>query len=53
MGRRLWHEERYRARIFTVDLDVVWKTICEDLPTLAEQVRKLREALQKNPGTGN
>ena len=37
---------------FTVDLDVVWKTICEELPTLAEQVRALRGALQKDPGTG-
>ena len=34
---------------FTVDLDVVWKTVCEDLPTLAEQVRVLRDALQKDP----
>ena len=31
---------------FTVDLDVVWKTVCEDLPTLAEQVRALRGALR-------
>ncbi len=37
---------------FTVDLDVVWKMICEDLPTLAEQVRVLRDAMQKDPGTG-
>jgi uncharacterized protein with HEPN domain len=38
---------------FTVDLDVVWKTVCEDLPTLAEQVRALRGAVQQDPGTGN
>ncbi len=38
---------------FTVDLDVIWKTICEDLPALAEQVRALRGALQKDPGTGD
>ena len=38
---------------FTVDLDVVWKTVCEDLPTLAEQVRALRSALQKDPGCGD
>lgn len=31
---------------FTVDLDVVWKTVCEDLPTLAEQARMLRGALR-------
>ena len=28
-----------------VELDVVWKTLCEDLPALAEQVRALRGAL--------
>ena len=38
---------------FTVDLDVVWKTVCEDLPALAEQVRELRGALQKDPSTGD
>jgi len=37
---------------FTVDLEVVWKTVCEDLPTLAEQVRAMRSALEKEPGTG-
>ena len=36
---------------FTVDLEVVWKTVCEDLPALAEQVGALRDALQKDPGT--
>lgn len=30
---------------FTVDLDVVWKTVCEDLPVLSEQIRVLRDAL--------
>ena len=38
---------------FTVDLDGVWKTVCEDLPALAEQVRALRGALQKDPSTGD
>ena len=38
---------------FTVDLDAVWKTVCEDLPALAEQVRALRGALQKDPGDGD
>ena len=38
---------------FTVDFDVVWKTVCEDLPALAEQIRALRGALQKNPSTGD
>lgn len=38
---------------FTVDLEVVWKTVCEDLPVLAEQVRALRFALHKDPGTGD
>ena len=37
---------------FKVDLDVVWKTVCEELPTLAKQVGALRAALQKDPGTG-
>jgi len=30
----------------------IWKMICEDLPTLAEQVRVLRDAMQKDPDTG-
>ena len=38
---------------FTVDLDVVWKTVCKELPTLAEQVRALRGALQKDPSAGD
>jgi uncharacterized protein with HEPN domain len=38
---------------FTVDLDVVWKTVCEDLPALAEQIRALRGALQKDPSAGD
>ncbi len=29
---------------FTVDLEVVWKTVCEDLPALAEQIGTLRTA---------
>ena len=37
---------------FTVDLEVVWKTVCEDLPVLAEKVRALRVALHKDPGAG-
>ncbi len=37
---------------FSVDLDVVWKTLCEDLPVLAEQVRLLRSAVLKDPGDG-
>jgi len=36
---------------FTVDLDVVWKTVCEDLPILAEQVGALRAALEKGTRT--
>src|SRR3990172_2180333 len=38
---------------FAVDLDVVWKTVCKDLPALAEQVRALRITLQKDPSTGD
>ena len=38
---------------FIVDLEVVWKTVCEDLPVLAEQVRALRVALHGDPSTGN
>jgi uncharacterized protein with HEPN domain len=38
---------------FAVDLDVVWKTVCEDLPALAEQVRTLRLELQKDPNSGD
>ncbi len=37
---------------FSVDLGVVWKTICEDLPVLAEQVGALRATLLDGPGTG-
>lgn len=37
---------------FAVDLEVVWKTACEDLPVLADQVRAVHGALQKVPGTG-
>ncbi len=36
---------------FAVDLDVVWKTVCEDLPVLAEQVRALHDPVQKDSGT--
>jgi len=36
---------------FTVDLDVVWKTVFEDLPILAEQVGALRAALEKGTRT--
>lgn len=35
---------------FTVDLEVVWKTVCEDLPTLAEQIGALRAELHNDPG---
>ena len=38
---------------FTVDLDVVWKTVCEDLPALAEQVRALRGTVRNDSGTGD
>lgn len=34
---------------FTVDLDVVWKAICEDLHDLAVQVAALRASLQEDP----
>lgn len=37
---------------FTVDLDVVWKTVCEDLPVLGAQVRALRGVLQNDPDNG-
>lgn len=37
---------------FAVDLDVVWKTVYEDLPILAEQVRALHDADQKDSSTG-
>lgn len=37
---------------FTVDLDVVWKTIYEDLPALAERVRVLRSELREDPDAG-
>lgn len=36
---------------FSVDLDVVWKTVCEDLPVLAEQVGAVRATLPKDPRT--
>lgn len=32
---------------FKVDLDVVWQTIQNDLPTLAEQIRTLQQQLPK------
>jgi uncharacterized protein with HEPN domain len=38
---------------FAVDLEVVWKTLCEDLPALGEQIRALRGALQNDPGIGD
>ncbi|OGA16275.1 MAG: hypothetical protein A3I63_00020 [Betaproteobacteria bacterium RIFCSPLOWO2_02_FULL_66_14] len=38
---------------FTVDLDVIWKTIGEDLPALAEQVGALRAALRIDTRTGD
>jgi len=38
---------------FAVDLDVVWNTVGEDLPALAEQVGALRVALRKGPRTGD
>jgi len=33
---------------FTVDLDVVWKAVCEDLPSLAVQVAALRASLAED-----
>ena len=36
---------------FIVDLDVVWKTVCEELPTLAEQVGALYAETQGHPET--
>ena len=35
---------------FTVDLDVDWKTVCEELPTLAEQVGALYAETRDPPG---
>lgn len=35
---------------FTVDLDVVWKTVCEELPTLAVQIGALIAELENRPG---
>lgn len=34
---------------FTVDLDVVWKTVCEELPTLAGQIGALIAELENRP----
>jgi uncharacterized protein with HEPN domain len=34
---------------FTVDLDVVWKTVCEELPTLAVQVGALHAETLDHP----
>ena len=35
---------------FTVDLEVVWKTVCEELPTLAGQIGALIAELENRPG---
>lgn len=32
---------------FTVDLDVVWKAVCEDLPNLGVQIAALRASLKE------
>lgn len=50
MGRRVWHAKCDAHGYFTVDLEVVWKTVCEDLPTLAEQIGALRAELHNDPG---
>ena len=34
---------------FSIDLEVVWKTVQRDIPELAQQIRLLRNNLKKTP----
>ncbi len=33
---------------FNVDMEIVWKTVCEDIPDLTERIAALRAALNKD-----
>lgn len=35
---------------FSVDLEVVWKTVQRDVPELGQQIRQLQQSLQSKPG---
>jgi uncharacterized protein with HEPN domain len=54
LGAAFWGMRNAIAHgYFAVDLDIVWNTVNNDLPALAEQVRALRGALQPDPNDGD
>lgn len=38
-------EEPHRSRVFDVDLDLVWTIVSEELPSVKEQLRKIKDTL--------